>query len=277
MSKTTLEYFGVVEDKIYNDCVASLPELTNKVIAITGCTSGTGFHAAVAAIRKNACLVIMLNRKSERAISAMTKLQEVVKANNKSTEIVTVTCDLQSFDSVRAAAAATSELAAKFSGVDVLLNNAGVMGFPDDRTADGFDVQMQTNHLSHFLLTKLLMPSLEAASEARGEAARVVQHSSGARSKMRAPDGVGNLLVEHFEKSEVGMLGGDAVPFCFNRYHQTKLSNSVFCMALHNRLVKAGKANTVIKSLVAEPGVASTDLAQNLTTVRNLKIVVVYY
>ena len=55
---------------------------------------------------------------------------------------------------------------------DVLMNNAGVMGIPDTRTGDGFDVQMQTNHLSHFALTALLMPAMEAAADARGEAVR---------------------------------------------------------------------------------------------------------
>ena len=58
--------------------------------------------------------------------------------------------------------------------------NAGVMAMPDERTADGYDIQMQCNGLSHFLLTALLMPALESASKARGEE-RIVQHSSGAR------------------------------------------------------------------------------------------------
>jgi NAD(P)-dependent dehydrogenase (short-subunit alcohol dehydrogenase family) len=55
-------------------------------------------------------------------------------------------------------------------GLNVLCNNAGIMAFRDEPTIDGYDVQMQTNHLSHFLLTKLLMPKLEEAAEKYGEA-----------------------------------------------------------------------------------------------------------
>ena len=79
------------------------------------------------------------------------------------------------------------------------------MGFPDMRTADGFDVQMQTNHLSHFLLTKLLMPSLELAAATHGDA-RVVQHSSAAR--YLTPLG---LRTEFFLRSAPGSLGGDSL------------------------------------------------------------------
>jgi NAD(P)-dependent dehydrogenase (short-subunit alcohol dehydrogenase family) len=137
------------------------------------------------------------------------------------------------------------------------------MGQPDTRTDDGFEVQMQTNHLSHFLLTALCMPSLEACAASRGDA-RIVQHSSGARSHRMASDGEGHLKDEFFSKSEAGSLGGDAVGACFNRYHQTKLSNSVFAMALHEKLVRAGKVT--IKSVVAEPGVSTTSLAENMWT-----------
>merc|ERR1719454_2525223 len=66
------------------------------------------------------------------------------------------------------------------SGLDVLCNNAGIMATKDEATVDGCDTQMQTNHLSHFLLTAELWPLLEKAAELRGEA-RVVNHSSMAR------------------------------------------------------------------------------------------------
>lgn len=239
-------------------CSACSPQ--GKCVAITGCTTGTGYWCAVAAARKGAACVLLLNRASDRAEAA----EKAIKAEGGA-RVETVACDLQSYASVRAAAAKLNAIAAEFGGLDALVNNAGVMGVPDERTGDGFDVQMQTNHLSHFLLTKLAMPSLDAAAAARGEA-RIVQHSSGARGGGRSDDGVGHLRPEFFAACEAGSLGGDGEPAnfmapCFNRYHQTKLSNSVFCVALHNKLQAAGSK---VKSLVGEPGVATTELAGNL-------------
>lgn len=257
-------FFGKpIEDVYYQPTLDSLPDLSGKCYAITGCTSGTGLWTAIAAVRKGAACVIMLNRKSSRAETAEAKVKAEVKGDTK---IVTVECDLQSFENTAAAAKAASAIAADYGGLDVLVNNAGVMGVPDTRTVDGFEVQMQTNHLAHFLLWKLLKPSLEAAAEARGEA-RITQHSSGARSGARATTPAdGNLGPEFMSACEPGTLGGDAIPECFNRYHQTKLANPVFMMALHDQLTKEGSK---IKSICAEPGVAQTDLAANLVNGHN--------
>jgi NAD(P)-dependent dehydrogenase (short-subunit alcohol dehydrogenase family) len=147
-----------------------------------------------------------------------------------------VECDLQSFASVEAAAERVKELCPE--GVHILCNNAGVMALADVGTTDGFDAQMQTNHLSHFLLTRELMPLLERAAEASGDA-RVVNHSSVARM---SPQKV--LLPEYLEKQ---------------RYNQSKLANCAFTAALHERLKKKGSK---VKALVAHPGFANTNLQQ---------------
>jgi NAD(P)-dependent dehydrogenase (short-subunit alcohol dehydrogenase family) len=231
--------------------------LAGKCIAITGCTSGTGLVAAAVAARKGASVIILLNRASARADSAAQSVAAAA-ATRGSTKVVSIDCDLQSFASVRAAAVQAAAEAARHGhgGIDVLVNNAGIMAFPDSRTADGHDVQMQTNHLSHFLLTQLLMPALEVAAAGTGEA-RVVHHSSGARQGQGAEP----LDARYFQRSEPGTLGGDGLDKAFSRYHQTKLANSVYAMALHAELTAAGSK---VKSLVAEPGVCGTDLAANL-------------
>ena len=145
-------------------------------------------------------------------------------------------------DSVRSAAIKVNDIAKEHSGLDVLVNNAGIFLFPDDRTDDGFEIQMQVNHLSHFLLTKLVFESLQNAADVRGEA-RIVNHSSVARF-------TGLQLTEKFfERSEKGTLGGDLLIAKLNRYHMTKLCNSLFSMALHEKLQKTGNVN--IKALVA--------------------------
>ena len=207
--------------------------------------------------------MLLLNRPSERADESGARLAAMAQASSTGqvTMVQKVPLDLASFDSVRRAATKMNELLCNvFGGLDALLNNAGVMGVPDTRTPDGYDVQMQTNHLSHFLLSSLLMPSLEAAAEDRGEA-RIVQHSSGARSKDRATDPVGNLERRYFKAGPPGSLGGDDLAACFNRYHQTKLANPVLAMVLHERLQAAGSR---VKSVCAEPGVAATALGANL-------------
>lgn len=87
----------------------------------------------------------MLNRSSARAEAAQTTVKDVADASK--TTIDSIACDLQDFASVREAAATIKK---NYSEVDVLCNNAGVMALPDKATKDGYDVQMQTNHLSHF-------------------------------------------------------------------------------------------------------------------------------
>ncbi len=111
----------------------------------------------------------MLNRHSSRSQEAEAKLraEKTKLRTTTTTAIVAVDCDLQSFDSVANAARVVEACAAAYGGLDGLVANAGVMGVPDTRTKDGFDVQIQTNHLSHFLLTMLLMPSLEVIDRVR--------------------------------------------------------------------------------------------------------------
>jgi len=251
--------FVEIESRHYPAYAASLPLLTDKVVAITGCTSGCGYRLARTCVEKQA-LVVMLNRKG-RAALAEQKLAEHAKLHSAPPP-VSIECDLTRFESVRAAGA---ELAKQFgrTGLDVLCNNAGIMGFTDDATEDGCDVQMQVNHTSHFLLTSLAMPLLEKAAALRGEA-RVVNHSSA----LRALDerGWSSELKQRYLEKRGGNLGGNnktvGVPGGpnFQRYQQSKLANVVFTYALHDRLSEAGSR---VKALVAHPGVAPTALHLN--------------
>jgi NAD(P)-dependent dehydrogenase (short-subunit alcohol dehydrogenase family) len=219
------------------------------------------YWTAITAVNKGAECVMMLNRNSSRADSAQDAVSKIAAEAGGRTKVVTISCDLQSFASVREAAAEVTKTAAKYGGLDGLLNNAGIMGMPDKRTDDGYDCQMQTNHLSHFLLTSLVMGSLNDAAAVRGES-RVVQHSSGARGVKIIPiPGDGNLEAKYMQKSAAGELGGDDVMGSFTRYHQTKLANTVYCMTLHEKLTTAGSK---VKSVCCEPGTCDTSLAGNL-------------
>merc|ERR1719277_601403 len=237
---------AAVESKLFPEFRGTLPRMDGKVVAITGCTSGTGFVCAKTCVELGA-RVIMLNRASERADKALLELKKVEGA-----QVELVPCNLMSFAAVKETAQKLKEELGDY-GLDVLCNNAGIMATKDEATVDGCDTQMQTNHLSHFLLTAELWPLLEKAGELRGDA-RVVNHSSILR--------VGPPLERKYFERNGGKLGGDEVPEpCtgprFDRYHQTKLANLVFTYALRDRSVKAGSK---VKALVAHPGVASTNL-----------------
>lgn len=220
-------------------------DLTGRVAAITGTTSGTGFVCA-RELAKLGATVLLLNRPSERSERSFAQLQKDVPAGN----FEQIPCDLQHFGSVRKA---TELIVANHNKLDILCNNAGVMALADAATKDGYDVQMQTNCLSHFLLTKKLFPLLRKSDDGR-----VVQHTSMAR--LGAP-----LAEEYFGKNG-GKLGGDgseeeAASFSgprWERYHQTKLANCAFAFGLKQLLDVHAVSN--VKSLLAHPGFALTNL-----------------
>ena len=225
----------------------SIPNLSGKIFAITGTTSGTGKVASQALASKGARL-ILLNRPSPRATKSLVELKEAYPQ----AEINAVHCDLQSFASVRQAVTQINALCPH--GLYALINNAGIMAMPDQATKDGFDIQMQTNHLSHFLLTCELFPTLEEGAEHYGES-RLINHSSIARFVVK------RLEAKYLERRG-GTLGGDGASMLFSgprwvRYGQTKLANAVFTAALHQRLQKA---RSKVKALVAHPGYANTEL-----------------
>ena len=242
-----------LESKYFDQLFESLPSLEGKTVVITGTTSGTGYTAAEACGKLGA-KVLLLNRPSERAKTSYEGLKEATSNGS----FHPIDCDLQSFASVRECISKINDLCPE--GIDVLCNNAGVMALEDMPTGDGYDVQMQTNHLSHFLLTKLLWSSLEKAANEKGEA-RVVNHSSGARNSVKK-------LEPEFLEQKGGSLGGNGKSMFFGggrwiRYGQTKLANAAFTAALHEKLQSKGSK---IKAIVAHPGLAETDLQD--TTVK---------
>ena len=236
------------ETRHFHDLVASFRSMAGKTVMITGSSSGIGLILAETCARLGA-RIVMLNRASERADKALERVRDT------GAYVQLVPCDLASFASVRAAGA---ELRARFeeTGCDVLACNAGVMGMPDRATVDGFDIQMQANHLSHFLLTHEIWRLLEKAGELRGEA-RVVSHSSGARNRPK------RRLQARYLRKEGGHLGGDGFPGMqkWVRYQQSKLANLMFTYALDERA--NARSDNRVKALCAHPGPTFTNLAAN--------------
>src|SRR6185312_16319200 len=134
-------------------------DLSGKTCVITGASSGLG-RAAARALAAAGAHVIAAARNRE----ALSETVQWIAAEVPGARTSTVQLDLTALSSVRAAAAAISDITPV---VEVLMNNAGVMFTPFGRTRDGFELQIGTNHFGHFELTRLLIPELTAAGGAR--------------------------------------------------------------------------------------------------------------
>jgi NAD(P)-dependent dehydrogenase (short-subunit alcohol dehydrogenase family) len=137
-------------------------------------------------------------------------------------------------------------VAGKYDRLDVLLNNAGVMAIPrHEKTKDGFEMQMGTNHLGHFALTHHLLPVI-----LRTKGARVVNVSSGAHKMGSVPTGVDLENVD----------GHDAERYDpWQRYSESKAANMLFTSELERRFRRLGEA-TVAIAVACHPGYAATNL-----------------
>jgi NAD(P)-dependent dehydrogenase (short-subunit alcohol dehydrogenase family) len=197
---------------------SDMPSLDGRTVVVTGANSGLGLVAARAFGRAGARVVLAVRNTTKGAEAAATVPGDAeVRA-----------LDLSDLASVRAFAGAWE------GELDVLVNNAGVMAVPRQRTKDGFELQIGTNHLGHFALTNLLLPCITD---------RVVTLSSFAHrtGRIRLDD----LSFEH------GRYGR------WTAYGQSKLANLLFTLELQRRLAAAGSP---VRALAAHPGYARTNL-----------------
>jgi NAD(P)-dependent dehydrogenase (short-subunit alcohol dehydrogenase family) len=209
---------------------ADVPDQTGRTALVTGANSGLGLQTAAVLAEHGATVVLACRNpgKAEAAAAAM----------GGRTELLAL--DLASLDSVRAAAAEAHE---RFDRLDLLINNAGVMHPPHQRTADGFELQFGTNHLGHFALTGLLLDLLRDT-----EGSRVVVLSSLTHKMARRGLDFDDLQSErHYRRVAA--------------YAQSKLANLMFMYALQRRLADSG-AKTI--ALAAHPGYAATELTRHI-------------
>ncbi len=210
---------------------AEIASQKGKIILITGANSGLGLEAASVLSQKEAT-VIMAVRNLEKGQAAMKQ----VLAQNPKAQVELMQVDLSDLESI---AKFSEDFHARFSRLDILLNNAGIM-FPPKRevTKQGFEIQFGTNHLGHFALTGLLLDLIK-----KTQGARVVTQSSIAH-KFNAEINFSDL---NWEKSYNEMKA----------YSQSKLANLLFTYQL-DRLFKAHKINAI--ATASHPGVTATNL-----------------
>lgn len=209
--------------------LASVPRLDGKTIVVTGANSGIGWEAARAFARAGA-RVVLACRSREKTDEAIAR----IRAEAPEAAVEFAALDLASLQSVRACAA---ELLARCPRIDVLVNNAGVMAIPLRRTAEGFEMQLGTNHLGHFAFTGLLFDRIAASAPAR-----IVNVSSTAHrlGEMRWDD-------LQWEKGYAK----------WGAYGQSKLANMLFTAELDARLRRRGLD---VKAVACHPGYAATNL-----------------
>lgn len=208
-------------------------DLTGQVAIVTGASGGLGAETARALASKG-CTVTIAARDLTRARATA----EDIKSSTGNVHIDVGELELDKPDSVRQFAA---DYLSHHDSLNLLINNAGVMACPLERTAEGWEMQFATNHLGHFLLTCLLSPAL-----VRGAPARIVNLSSGGH-RFAAID---------FEDIHFNHRDYDK----FASYGQSKSANILFSIELDNRLKDRGvRANAV------HPGIIITDLGRHMT------------
>ena len=197
---------------------ADLPDLHGRTTVVTGANSGIGLVTARQLARVGAHVVLAV-RDEERGAAAAATIEGSCEVRR---------LDLADLASVR-------EFAAGWTGdLEILIKNAGVMAVPKARTVDGFELQFGTNHLGHFALTNLLLPSITD---------RVVTVSSVAHR-------MGRITIDdlNWERRRYQTWGA---------YGQSKLANLLFTLELERRLTAAGSP---VRAVAAHPGYAATNL-----------------
>ena len=204
--------------------------LKDKTCVVTGATSGIGHAAAVQLARLGADL-ILTGRDERRGAELVRRLQRDHDCRNA----YFLRADLSAQREVRDLAAAIRNRCAR---VDVLINNAGARHDTFRLSSDDIELTFATNHLSHFLLTLLLLDKLQAA-----EAARVITVSSGAHSGARG-DFERYLRAKNYDRKAA--------------YGNSKLANLMFAYELARRL-----RGTKMTSNAVDPGGVATNLGRN--------------
>ena len=204
-------------------------DLSGKTALITGGTSGLGAESA-RALAAHGANVIITGRNLEKAVAAAESIQHEAGSAIEAEDL-----ELGSIASIRAFA---DRILGRSSSIDILINNAGVMACPFEKTADGFEIQFGTNHLGHFLMTCLIAPKLTNGG-------RIVSLSSSGHQF--SPVVFDDIQFENREYDR------------WLAYGQSKTANALFAVGLNKRL-----AHRNIEAFSLHPGAIQTDLSRHL-------------
>ncbi len=209
-----------------------IPDLTGKVMIVTGANSGLGFETTKELARKGA-RVVMGCRNPQKADDARKKIIDEIPDADLDVMIL----DLASQKSVANFADAFLE---KYERLDTLVNNAGIMAAPYSETVDGFENHFATNYLGHFALTARLFPLLEATPGARVVCVSSLAYFFGNKINFD------NLYYKN--KKGFGR---------WRAYGRSKMEMLLFAYEMQRRLTANGKSTI---ALAAHPGLAQTNI-----------------
>jgi NAD(P)-dependent dehydrogenase (short-subunit alcohol dehydrogenase family) len=212
---------------------ADIPDQTNRVAVITGANTGLGYETALA-LAEHGAHVVLAVRNLEKGKDAAAS----ITAKSPHADVVLQELDLTSLESIHDAA---DKLRSDYDGIDLLINNAGVMYTPKSTTKDGFELQFGTNHLGHFAFTGQLLERLLPVAGSRVVTVSSIGH------RIRADI--------HFDDLQWERSYGRVAA-----YGQAKLANLLFTYELQRRLAAHGTTIAV----AAHPGGSRTELMRNL-------------
>ncbi len=215
------------------DDVLAGVDLSGKRALVTGASTGLGKETARALAAAGASVVLGV-RSEERGEPA----RQDILASVPGADVTLGVFDLGSIASIREFGAAFVAAGVR---LDLLINNAGVMATPFERTTDGFELQFGTNHLGHFALTQHLLPLLVASAPSR-----IVNLSSGGHQ-----GGAVDFDDPNYERREYDKWGS---------YGQAKSANILFTVELQRRYGDQG-----VNAYAVHPGMIATELGRHMT------------
>ncbi|KAJ5709394.1 Oxidoreductase short-chain dehydrogenase/reductase family [Penicillium malachiteum] len=213
-----------------------MPDMSGKVILITGGTAGLGAETARRLAKQSPAHIYISGR---NAAAADKVIQQIRQAGSK-TVVTFLKCDLASLDSVRHAA---ERILTHESRLDILMCNAGIMAVPPGLTTDGYEIQFGTNHLGHALLIRKLLPLLETTAAAAD--VRIIILTSLGYKFARG------MNFDEVRSVQEGTLGS------WMRYGRSKLANLLYAREL-------ARHYPALTSVSLTPGVVNTGLVENL-------------
>jgi len=229
----------------------SVPEsvkLDGKTCIVTGANSGIGYVTAKELARRKAHVIMACRRQEagmkavEQAITELLKEDSTLRREDIKLEYMYL--DLASFQSVRNF---VSAFQAKGLPLHFLINNAGIMNAPHSLTEDGCELTFEVNHLSHFLLTNLLLDKLKQSAPSK-----IINVSSSMHTMGRI----------NFDD-----LKGERSYSGYKSYSQSKVANLLFTYELARRLEGSGVTCNAV-----HPGFVHTEIGKNSPVVTAMSV-----